>query len=220
MVVSRRRAYRPASSARSTASDRAGRCRDIVLALIALVFLLPMLVAIALLIMLANPGPPFFAQTRIGRGGRSFRCYKFRTMAVDAERRLQEHLRDEPMWREWATNHKLRRDPRVVGVGNLLRRASLDELPQLLNVLRGDMSLVGPRPISAAEVGRYGRYFATYCRVQPGLTGLWQVSGRNLLPYRRRVALDITYVRSRSLLLDWRILLVTVPSMVLRRGAY
>ncbi len=153
-------------------------------------------------------------------GGRLFRCCKFRTMAIDAEERLTELLDRDPEARaEWARNHKLRNDPRITSLGGFLRRSSLDELPQFFNVLKGDMSLVGPRPIVLAEVGFYGRYFNDYCRVRPGITGLWQISGRSLVSYRRRVALDVTYVRSHCAMLYMKILARTVPAVLRGYGS-
>ncbi|WP_294442423.1 sugar transferase [uncultured Sphingomonas sp.] len=194
---------------------------DVVAALIALVFFLPLMLIIALLIYASDPGPVLFAHRRVGKGGRHFRCLKFRSMAVDAEARLAELLANDPAARaEWSRDHKLKRDPRITTVGSFLRKSSLDELPQLFNVLRGEMGLVGPRPIVDAEVDRYGRYFSHYCSVRPGITGLWQISGRNDVSYRRRVAFDVAYSRSRSALMDAKILALTIPSVVFARGSY
>jgi len=206
-------------------TERAGgwvsRAIDIVIALAAILFLLPLLLVIALCVYAADPGPILFAQTRIGYRGRRFRCLKFRTMAVDAERRLHDLLERDPAARaEWAANHKLRDDPRIVGIGRFLRKSSLDELPQLFNVLVGHMSLVGPRPIVDAEVPRYGRYFAHYCAVRPGITGLWQISGRSDTSYRRRVAFDVLYSRSRTVRSDMKILVTTIPCILLAKGSY
>jgi exopolysaccharide production protein ExoY len=142
-------------------------------------------------------------------------------MVIDADARLKDLLERDPQARaEWEADHKLRNDPRITRIGHFLRKSSLDELPQFFNVLMGEMSLVGPRPIVADEIVKYGRYFANYCRVRPGITGLWQISGRNDVSYRRRVAMDIAYVRSKSLALDMSILLLTVPRVVARRGSY
>jgi exopolysaccharide production protein ExoY len=142
-------------------------------------------------------------------------------MTADAEQRLARLLAsDADARREWLQDHKLRRDPRVTPFGNFLRRSSLDELPQLFNVLRGEMSLVGPRPIVPREAVRYGRYFEDYCKVRPGITGLWQVCGRNNVSYRRRVALDVTYTRRRSTLLNLAILGATIPSVLSAEGSY
>ncbi|MDE2488367.1 MAG: sugar transferase [Alphaproteobacteria bacterium] len=190
-------------------------------AVIALVFLAPVMLAVALAVFMQDGGPVLFAHRRIGRGGRYFHCLKFRSMAVDAERRLADLLAADPAARaEWERDHKLRNDPRVTRLGAFLRKSSLDELPQLFNVLRGEMSLVGPRPIVDAEVQKYGRRFASYCAVKPGITGLWQVSGRNDTTYRTRVALDCVYAKRRNLFLDSFIILCTVPAVLMRRGSY
>jgi exopolysaccharide production protein ExoY len=197
------------------------RMLDVGLSLVALIFFFPLLVVIGLLVYAFDPGPIFFAQKRIGLGGMQFSCFKFRSMAVDAEKRLHDLLANDAEARaEWDRDHKLRNDPRITGIGRILRKSSLDELPQLFNVLRGDMSLVGPRPIVPAEIMRYGNYFRYYCAVRPGITGLWQISGRNDVSYRRRVAYDVSYSRSRSLMLNVRIIAFTVPSVLLARGSY
>ncbi len=142
-------------------------------------------------------------------------------MAIDAEQRLQQLLATDATARaEWALDHKLKRDPRITPLGQFLRTSSLDELPQLFNVLRGEMSLVGPRPVVQAESVKYGSRFKAYCSVRPGITGLWQVSGRNDVSYRRRVAMDVLYARYKSLPLDFKILLLTVPAVLLKRGCY
>lgn len=182
---------------------------------------LPVLAAVAVAIRVDSPGPVLFAQTRIGKGGRKFRAWKFRTMVRDAEEVLERYLAEHPEFREeWLQDQKLRRDPRVTRVGRFLRRTSLDELPQLWNVLRGEMSLVGPRPIVDEEVARYGPRFALYAQVLPGITGLWQVSGRNDTTYEERVELDSYYVRNWSPWLDLYILARTVWVVLTARGAY
>lgn len=192
----------------------------VIVALVALV-VLPIAVLIALAIVLESPGNPFYGQRRIGRDGRGFTAWKFRSMRPDADAVLQACLDADPALRaEWETDHKLRRDPRVTLVGRFLRKTSLDELPQLWNVVAGDMSLVGPRPVVDAEVGKYGADFDLYQRVLPGLTGLWQVSGRNNLTYEERVALDAYYVRNWSVWLDLFILAKTVRVVVRGEGAY
>ena len=197
------------------------RVLDIAIALAMLVFTAPLLVAIAVTIRLQDNGPALFAHRRIGRGGRSFECLKFRSMVPDAEARLRTLLETDPRARrEWEADHKLRRDPRLTAIGPFLRKSSLDELPQLFNVLRGEMSIVGPRPIVQAEVVRYGAAFRHYCSVRPGITGLWQVSGRNNVSYRRRVALDRLYARSKNLSTDLKILALTVPAVLSRNGSY
>ena len=211
----------------STTQDRRSfsaatmRVFDIVAAAGILLVAAPVLLTIALLVWMTDGGPAFFSQPRIGRDGRHFRCLKFRSMCVDADVRLAKLLAsDETARREWQADHKLRVDPRITRLGQFLRKTSLDETPQLINVLRGEMSLVGPRPIVDAEIPRYGRRFSAYCAQRPGITGLWQVSGRNDVSYRRRVALDTTYSARKSLALDMRILVATVPAVLLRRGSY
>lgn len=194
---------------------------DRALALVILIFLAPLLIVTALAILATSRGSIFFRQRRIGRGGKEFLCYKFRTMEIDAERRLETLLQtDTQARREWEQDQKLRNDPRITSIGQFLRKSSIDELPQLLNVLLGDMRLVGPRPIVESERHKYGRYFSNYCSVRPGITGLWQVSGRNDVSYRRRVAYDVLYSKHRSLLVDIGILFATVPCVLLRRGSY
>lgn len=186
----------------------------------ALVFLAPLMLVVAAAVYLQDRGPILFAHRRIGKDGHAFPCLKFRSMAVDAEARLAELLANDPDARqEWTANHKLKVDPRVTPLGDFLRRSSLDELPQLFNVLRGEMSLVGPRPVVHAEATHYGRWFRNYCSVRPGITGLWQVSGRSDVCYRQRVALDVLYVRRKSLVMDFGILVQTVPAVFLRRGS-
>lgn len=199
----------------------AGRVLDIAVAVIAIIFIAPLLLALAVLIWSHDGGGPLFSQERIGYGGRRFRCFKFRSMVIDAEARLAALLDSDPAAREeWLADHKLREDPRITALGRFLRRSSLDELPQLFNILRGDMSVVGPRPIVQAEVARYGRFFSRYCSVRPGLTGLWQINGRNDVSYRERVAYDVLYARRRSLSANVVIIVMTVPAVLQRRGCY
>ena len=196
------------------------RVLDVVLSLAALLFLAPLFLLIAAGVRLQDGGSAMFVHSRIGLGGQRFKCLKFRSMHPDSDARLHQLLASDPQARiEWARDHKLRRDPRITPLGGFLRRSSLDELPQFLNVLRGEMSLVGPRPIVEAEIERYGRYFACYCANKPGITGLWQISGRNDVSYRRRVAMDVIYARRRTVALYIRILLATAPAVLLRRGA-
>jgi lipopolysaccharide/colanic/teichoic acid biosynthesis glycosyltransferase len=203
------------------ARDRLRRALDVCLASALLLFVAPMMVAIALVIFLQDRGPVLFRHKRLGRGGREFYCLKFRTMKVEAEAQLKELLAQNPQARgEWAAARKLRDDPRITGLGHFLRRSSLDELPQLFNVLRGEMGLVGPRPIVADEIVQYGVHFRHYCAVRPGLTGLWQVNGRNNVSFRRRVVMDVAYVRTRCLTLDIGILAKTVPAVLQQRGSY
>jgi lipopolysaccharide/colanic/teichoic acid biosynthesis glycosyltransferase len=162
-----------------------------------------------------------FGHTRVGKRGRCFQLLKFRSMVRDADSVLERHLQAHPEHRmEWQERHKLREDPRVTRVGRVLRRLSLDELPQLLNVLRGEMSMVGPRPIVEEEISRFGKVFPLYTRVKPGLTGLWQVSDRRHTTYRERIELDLKYMRSRTLGMDLLILIKTVRAVVFGHGAY
>ena len=195
------------------------RAADISIALCALVALGPLMVLVAVTIAMLDPGPVIFRHRRLGEDGRSFGCLKFRSMLVDSAQRLEEHLRsDGNALLEWQVHRKLQNDPRVTPIGRFLRKSSIDELPQLFNVLFGDMSIVGPRPIVEDEIGYYGRYFAQYVSVKPGLTGLWQVSGRNNVSYRRRVAMDVIYARRRSLGFNMMILGLTVPAVVKAHG--
>jgi exopolysaccharide production protein ExoY len=189
-------------------------------ALMLLLLLSPLMLLVAWLTWRRDGVPVFFAHYRVGRDGRLFRCLKFRTMFREAEQMLANLLHDDPVaLAEWSKDQKLRNDPRITPVGHFLRRTSLDELPQLFNVLRGEMSLVGPRPITVAELTRYGRVRWHYLSVRPGMTGLWQVSGRNNTSYDERVALDRRYVEQRSLWLDVCILVKTVGVVVARDGA-
>jgi Undecaprenyl-phosphate galactose phosphotransferase WbaP len=181
----------------------------------------PLLTLLYLAVRLTSAGPAFYGHRRIGRGNQEFTVWKFRTMAVDADTLLEHHLEQDSQLRdEWERNHKLKCDPRVTLVGRFLRKTSLDELPQLWNVLRGEMSLVGPRPIIRSEVERYGKFFRQYCRVTPGVTGLWQVSGRNLTTYKLRTQIDDYYVRNWGISLDLYILLRTLKTVLLTEGAY
>ena len=197
------------------------RALDIVLSVALLVVLAPLFLLIMIAVRVEDPGPVFFLHRRIGRFGREFRCLKFRSMVVGADARLDEILAgDSRLRKEWLVDRKLRCDPRVTRIGAFLRRSSLDELPQIVNVLRGDMSIVGPRPIVSSEVPKYGRYFVNYCSVRPGMTGLWQISGRNDVCYRRRVALDVLYTRTRSLRLYLFIIMRTPFCILVSRGCY
>ena len=197
------------------------RVLDIILACLAIVLLLPLLCLIAISVKTAGRGPILFSHPRLGVDGRTFGCWKFRTMRIDARQQLLDLLARDPKARaEWQRNHKLRNDPRVTPLGVFLRRSSIDELPQLYNVLIGDMSIVGPRPIVTEERPRYGRHYSQYCAVKPGITGLWQVSGRNNTTYRRRVACDVVYARHRSLKTNSMILLRTIPAVLFNRGSY
>lgn len=196
------------------------RIVDVTLACMLLIFTSPVMILCWLSIMLSGPGPILFRHMRIGRNGQPFACYKFRTMVDDAETMLAPLLNECDQSRgEWAAAQKLHNDPRVTVVGRVLRRYSLDELPQLFNVLRGEMSMVGPRPIVKEEIVRYGEYFLDYCSVKPGLSGLWQVSGKNSLSYEERVRLDTLYARSKSVWKDIVILWRTIPVVLLGRSS-
>jgi exopolysaccharide production protein ExoY len=190
------------------------------IALVLLVLLSPLMGVVAFLIWKRDGAPILFAHYRVGHDGKLFCCMKFRSMLRNSDQVLADLLRNDPAAQaEWARDQKLTNDPRITPVGHFLRKTSLDELPQLFNVLRGEMSLVGPRPITVAELGRYGRVRWHYLSVRPGITGLWQVSGRNNTTYDERVALDRRYVEQRSLRVDFGILIRTVRVVVLREGA-
>ena len=200
---------------------RSKRIVDILLILLSLPVTLPILGVLSLVVMMSTPGPIFYSHRRIGRNGAFFSMWKFRTMCENSAEVLDDYLTRHPEARaEWSRTHKLRYDPRVTTIGRLLRRYSLDELPQIWNVLAGKMTLVGPRPIVAAEVEKYGEGFRFYRRVKPGLTGLWQVSGRSQLTYPQRVQLDCDYVDRWSMRRDFVILLRTFLSVVNQDGAY
>ena len=190
------------------------RIVDFVGVALILPFALP-LMAILLAVVALDGGKPVFSHPRVGKDGRIFRCLKVRTMVLDAEDRLRRILSEDPAAaREWAADFKLRNDPRITRLGWILRKTSLDELPQLWNVLRGDMSLVGPRPVTEAEIPLYGRDADAYFSVRPGVTGIWQVSGRNSTSFAERVELDRGYATHLSLLEDLRILVLTVPTVL------
>jgi exopolysaccharide biosynthesis polyprenyl glycosylphosphotransferase len=199
---------------------RIKRLMDTLLAGLGVLILSPLLLVLAVLVKLTSRGPVLFGHQRLGEGGKPIRVYKFRSMDVDAEARLQELLATDPAWRaEFEATYKLKEDPRVTRLGRWIRRTSLDELPQLINVLRGDLSLVGPRPIVADEIAKYGPASAAILRVRPGVTGLWQISGRSDLDYAERVRLDMDYITNWSLWLDLRILSATLPAVLRRKGA-
>ncbi|MEO0061560.1 MAG: hypothetical protein RLZZ08_120 [Pseudomonadota bacterium] len=220
VVIGNRRLLWETGELHTGAEHPLTRVLDVLLASALLVFLAPVLLMVALAIWVADPGPVIFSHRRLGHNGHKFGCLKFRSMYVGAEERLQKILEADPRLRAiWDREHKLPKDPRVTRLGAFLRVTSLDELPQLINVLRGEMSLVGPRPIVMAEAARYGRYIRYYYAVRPGLTGLWQVSGRSSTTYRRRVAADVKYARVRSFGTDLRILAATIPAVVTGRGS-
>jgi Undecaprenyl-phosphate galactose phosphotransferase WbaP len=202
-------------------NNPAARILDISLILLAAPYIILAFFVIMILIVLDSEGPVFYRQARIGRYGRKFYVYKFRTMVQNADQVLQTYLDQSPELKaEWLANHKLKKDPRVTRVGAVLRKTSLDELPQLWNIILSDMSLIGPRPIVDAEVEKYGDCFELYKQVRPGLTGLWQVSGRSDTSYKRRVELDEYYILNRSLKLDLQILWKTVLVVLRKDGAY
>lgn len=200
--------------------DHADRVWNETAAYLLLFALSPVLLVIAALVWRSSGSPVLFGHYRVSQSGKLFRCLKFRTMYADSEAMLQQLLASDPQAREeWKRDHKLSNDPRITPIGHFLRRTSLDELPQLFNVIKGEMRLVGPRPVTVAELARYGAARWHYFRVRPGMTGLWQVSGRNNTTYEERVALDCSYVERRSLMLDAAILLRTVRVVLLREGA-
>ena len=201
----------------------AKRLFDIVFSMVVLFLLSPIFLVIALLIKIKSPnGPIFFGHQRIGKDGRFFRVYKFRTMVPDAEAKLAKMLDDNPKAKaEFANDFKLKDDPRIIsGIGGFLRKSSLDELPQFFNSLIGNMSVVGPRPIVEDEIHKYGEYVVKLYSVKPGVTGLWQVSGRNDIDYDKRVKLDMEYIDTQTLLLDMKIIFKTIIVMIFKKGAY
>lgn len=188
------------------------RCMDLTLAILCLLVLWPVMLAAAILVLLGGPGPILYSQRRFGRNGEIFRCFKFRTMQTDADRRLRELLESSPAISAiWKRDRKLRDDPRITYFGHFLRRYSIDELPQLFNVVRGEMSIVGPRPLATDEAHFYADAFSTYCSLKPGITGPWQVSGRNQISFEGRAQLDCEYARTKSVGQDFRIILRTIP---------
>lgn len=200
-------------------SDLAKRVFDIGVAGTALVLSAPVWVAVYTIASVSQEGPVLFSQLRIGRGGRMFRCLKFRTMRVDADAVLRQVLdSDLELARQWQEDQKLVADPRVTRLGRVLRRFDLDEIPQFLNVLRGDMSIVGPRPVVLNEASRFGETLPTVLSVRPGLTGAWQVSGRNETTYSERVEQEYHYVKTRSLLGDLAICIKTPLALLRRNG--
>ena len=209
-----------ASATARQPSERLKRSFDVTAAAAMLLMFLP-LIALICFVLITQGRPLMIRHRRVGRGGAIFPCLKFRTMVVDADAVLQRHLADDPAAREeWEATRKLKKDPRVTAIGRVLRKTSIDELPQLLNVLRGEMSLVGPRPIVPAEVIHYGIHIERYHEVRPGLTGAWQISGRSDVSYEQRVALDCAYVAGRSFRRDLGILVMTVPAVLKSKGSY
>ncbi|WP_117192106.1 sugar transferase [Rhizobium terrae] len=199
----------------------AKRSFDITSAALALILFSPIFLMIAALVKFSDNGPVFYGHRRIGHNGRIFKCLKFRTMAVNGDEILRNYLRDNPhAAEEWKATRKLRVDPRVTAIGTVLRKLSLDELPQLINILRGEMSVVGPRPVVDEELNLYDSFAAYYLSTRPGLTGLWQISGRNDVSYESRIAFDTHYVQNWSLVGDVMIIVRTIPAVCLARGSY
>lgn len=197
------------------------RAIDIILAISGIVLLAPLFVICFVATAVTSPGPALFRHRRVGFKGKYFDCLKFRTMVTDAPERLRQLLESDPIAAaEWTTNRKLRNDPRVTAIGTILRKSSLDELPQLFNVLKGDMSIVGPRPVTDDELLLYSDAIDAYLACRPGITGLWQVSGRSTTTYDKRIACDSFYARKWSMTLDAKILIVTLPALLFSDGAY
>lgn len=197
------------------------RAFDLAASIIGGILISPILFGVSLIIYVSDPGPILFGHTRIGENGKKFTCYKFRSMIVNAEQVLETYLSGDPAAKaEWDRDFKLKNDPRITRIGHFLRKSSLDELPQLINVIRGEMSLVGPRPIVEKEISRYGNYIQDFYMVSPGMTGFWQVSGRSDVTYDERVKMDSWYVRNWSLWLDVIMLIKTIGVVVGKKGVY
>jgi exopolysaccharide production protein ExoY len=214
------RRFADLAACRSTLNAAVKRLLDLIGAVLLAVVFSPLMIVI-LLLMRRVGGSVIYKHRRVGRDGRMFECLKFRTMVPNAEQVLRDLLeRDPALKAEWVRDHKLRNDPRITTIGRFLRRTSLDELPQIWNVVRGEMSLVGPRPVVREELLRYGRNVGAYLAAKPGITGLWQVTGRNNTDYRRRVVLDTYYVRNQNFFLDMYILVKTTGVVLGGKGAY
>lgn len=196
-------------------------CFDLLSTYLLLIILSPILLVIYLIVYISTKGHPLFTQERIGQDGKKFKIFKFRSMYIDADKRLEQLLESSKEYKEeWERDFKLKNDPRITSIGNFLRKTSLDELPQLINILKGEMSLVGPRPIVEAEIQKYGEYFSYFKSVKPGITGLWQISGRNDIEYNERVQLDVWYVKNWCVALDIQILIKTVLVVLCKKGSY
>lgn len=200
----------------------AKRMFDIVFSCVAILLLSPLYLLIGFLVFATSRGKIVYAHKRIGRGGKAFRCFKFRTMYRDADKRLKELLASDPAIREeWSKNFKLQKDPRVTPLGYYLRKFSLDELPQFFNVFKGDLSVVGPRPVIDEEVRQHlGMKAPKILSIRPGITGLWQVSGRSDTSYTKRIQLDEYYIDNHSLFFDLKLIFKTIPAILMSRGAY
>lgn len=195
------------------------RVMDCVICLLAAPFAIAIGLVLAILIRL-DGGPVFYSQRRVGLGGQPFGCLKFRSMVTDADARLEDLLAHDAVARvEWENYQKLAQDPRITRVGKFIRATSLDELPQLINVWRGEMSIVGPRPIMTDQIALYGEHFADYCTLRPGITGLWQIAGRNNCTFAERVHFDMEYARTWSMLRDIKIIFLTIPAVLAAKGA-
>jgi len=203
--------------------ENAKRLFDIIFSLLVLILFSPVYLILALLIALSSRGPIFYVQERVGKNYKRFNCIKFRTMVSNADEVLIQMMETSPQFKqEWKSNFKLKKDPRITTIGKFLRITSLDEFPQFWNVLKGDMSVVGPRPLVAEELPKYGCHINQILTIKPGITGLWQVSGRNDIPYPRRVQIDLYYVKFRNFWLDLWIVLKTIAVVVIPtdNGAY
>ena len=201
----------------------AKRSFDILFSLFVLIFFSPLYLALATLIALSSPGPIFYIQQRVGKDFQPFNCIKFRTMVDKADEILEKMMAESPqMQAEFDNNFKLKRDPRITKIGHFLRLTSMDEFPQFWNVLKGDMSVVGPRPLVPEELYKYGRRINTVLKIKPGITGLWQVSGRNDIPYPKRIQIDVYYATSRNWLLDIWVIFKTIGVIIFpnNNGAY
>lgn len=201
----------------------AKRLFDVIFSLSVLILLLPIYLILAMLIAISSPGPIFYIQERVGKNYKSFSCIKFRTMVNNADEILLDMIATSPDLREeFEETFKLKQDPRITWIGRFLRLTSLDEFPQFWNVLKGDMSVVGPRPLVPEEIYKYGRHMDKVLTIRPGITGLWQVSGRNDIPYNRRVQMDVYYVNSRNLWLDLLLVVKTIGVIIFPKnnGAY
>ena len=207
--------------AKAAVGGQAKRLFDVVFCSLMLLLTLPLFLIVAMILKVTDPGPVIYKQVRVGFGGRRFTCFKFRTMVIDSENVLRALLDDDSGARaECEQNQKFIKDPRVTPVGQFLRESSLDELPQLINVLRGEMSLIGPRPIVPSEIARYGDGLSLYASARPGLTGAWQISGRSDCGYDTQVELDANYVSNWRFSTDLLILLRTLGAVIDRKGSY
>ena len=203
--------------------DFTKRLFDVIFSLSILILFFPLYLILAILIAISSPGPIFYVQERVGKNYKPFGCLKFRTMVYNADDLLSDLMTTSPHLREeFEDNFKLKQDPRITAIGKFLRLTSLDEFPQFWNVLKGDMSVVGPRPLVPEELPKYGRYMDKVLTIQPGITGLWQVSGRNDIPYEQRVQIDVYYVNARNLWLDLWIVFKTIGVIIFPKnnGAY